>query len=103
MKRWACMALGGVLLASASCTSGTAAPLSMRVVVLNAADLPDGGRWNDLLGRPLIEVEYSAQPGTGTGGRTLFLYDGRSGECRTVIHAPTRPGDSMLVSWAPCK
>jgi hypothetical protein len=75
MKRWARLALVGVLLASASCTSGTEAPLSMRVV-LNAAELPDGGKWNDLLGRPLVEVEYAAQPGTGTGGRTLFFMTG---------------------------
>ena len=103
MKRSARMAFGGMLLACAGCTSGTEVPLSMRVVVLSATELPDGGKWNDLLGRPLIEVEYAVQPGTATGGRTLFLYDGRSGECRTVIHAPARPGDPMLVSWAPCK
>ena len=103
MKRWARMALGGMLLSSAGCTSGTETPLSMRVVILNAADLPDGGKWNDLLGRPLVEVEYAAQPGAGTGARTLFLYDGRSGECRTVIHAPGQPGNAMLIAWAPCK
>lgn len=103
MRRWARIALCGMLLAFAGCTSGTDAPTSMRVVVLDAANMPDGGKWNDLLGRPLIEVEYSAARGTGTGGRTLFLYDGRSGECKTIIHAPANPGDPMLVSWAPCK
>ena len=103
MERWALMALSGMLLTFAGCNSRTEAPLSMRVVVLDATNAPDGGKWNDLLGRPLVEVEYAAQPGTGIGGRTLFLYDGRSGECKTVIHAPTEPGDPMLVSWAPCK
>lgn len=55
MKHLARVALGGVLLVSASCTAGIDAPLSMRVVILNVADLPNGGKWNDLLGRPLVE------------------------------------------------
>jgi len=75
----------------------------MRVIVLNAAHLPDGGKWNDLLGRPLVEVEYANRSETLVGGRTLYLYDARSGECRTIIHAPISAGDPMLVAWAPCK
>lgn len=75
----------------------------MRVIVLNAPQLPDGGKWNDLFGRPLVEVEYATRSGRGAGGRTLYLYDARSGECRTVIAAPSNAGDPMLVAWAPCK
>lgn len=78
-------------------------PVSIQVIVLNAAQLPDGGKWNDLLGRPLIALEYQTQREIGTGGRVLYLYDGRTGECRTVIHAPGGPGDPMLIGWAPCK
>ena len=95
--------LGAAVLAFAACGSEQQAPLSMRVIVLNAAQLPDGGKWNGSLGRPVIELEYATRPGQGVGGRTLYLYDGRSGECRTVIHAPSNAGDPMLVTWAPCK
>jgi hypothetical protein len=70
------------------------------MIVLNAADLPDGDKWNDLLGRPIVEVEYAARAGTE---RKVFLYDGRSGECRTVIHAPDEPGAAMLIAWTPCR
>ena len=103
MTRWAPFLLGGMLLTVNACGSERPAPVSMRVGILNTSQLPDGGKWNDLLGRPLIEVEYVARPGTGKGGRTLYLYDARSGECRTVIHAPSSPGDPILVAWAPCK
>jgi hypothetical protein len=103
MNRWGPILLGAAALALAACGSDRQSPLSMRVIVLNAAQLPDGGKWNDLLGRPLVEVEYAARPGPGAGGRTLYLYDGRSGDCRTVIHAPSNAGDPMLVTWAPCK
>lgn len=103
MERWASFVLGGVVVVLAACNSERQAPASMRVIVLSVAQLPDGDKWNDLLGRPLIEVEYAAQPGQGTGGRTVYLYDGRSGECRTVIHAPSSPGNPMLLAWAPCK
>ena len=103
MGRWAPFILGGAVLAQAACSSGRLAPASMRVIVLNVAQLPAGDKWSDLFGRPLIEVEYEAQPVQGTGGRTVYLYDGRSGECRTVIHAPRSPGDPMLLAWAPCK
>ena len=103
MRIGARLALGGMLLVSVGCSSDRGAPLAMRVVVLNAAALPDGAKWNELLGRPLVEVEYSARPGADTGGRTLVLYDARSGECRTVIHAPISLADPMSISWAPCK
>ena len=99
MRPWSRFVIGGIVLGMAACNSRGEVPLSMRLVILDAPQLPDGGKWNDLLGRPLVEVEYSAR----TGGRALFLYDGRSGECRTVIHAPASPGDPMLVSWAPCR
>jgi hypothetical protein len=85
------------------CGTDGRAPLSMQVIVLNTGQLPDGGKWNDLLGRPLIAVEYATRPEMGTGGRTLYLYDARWGECRTIVHAPSSPGDPMLIAWAPCK
>jgi hypothetical protein len=75
----------------------------MQVIVLNTTQLPDGGKWNDLVGRPLIAVEYETRRGTGRGGRTLYLYDARWGECRAVVYAPENPGDPMLIVWAPCK
>ena len=103
MNRWGPILLGAAALALAACGSDRQAPLSMRVIVLNAAHLPDGGKWNDLLGRPLVEVEYASRSETLVGGRTLYLYDARSGECRTIIHAPISAGDPMLVAWAPCK
>lgn len=103
MNRWGPILLGAAAFALAACSSDRQAPLSMRVIVLTAAHLPDGGKWNDLLGRPLVEVEYATRSETLVGGRTLYLYDARSGECRTVIHAPISAGDSMLVAWAPCK
>lgn len=78
MRRWVPFILGGVALAVAACGSERQVPASMRVIVLSAERLPNGDKWNDLLGRPLIEVEYAAEPGQGTGGRTLYLYDGRS-------------------------
>ena len=78
-------------------------PLSMQVIVLNATQMPDGDKWNDLVGRPMIAVEYETQPESTIHGRSLYLYDGRTGECRTVIHAPASPGDPMLIAWAPCK
>jgi hypothetical protein len=63
----------------------TQTPLSMQVIVLNAAQLPDGGKWNDLLRRPLVAVEYATRPDVGSGGRTLYLYDARWGECRVSL------------------
>jgi hypothetical protein len=102
MKHLLCMAFAAVLLVLAGCNSRTEPPLSMRVVVLKATDLPELGKWNDLLNRPLIELEYRTPSTTFSGGRTLYLYDGRSGECKTVIEAPTRPGNPMLIGWAPC-
>lgn len=83
--------------------SRTSAPVSMGVVVLDLEQLPQGGRWNELLGRPLVALEYVVPPSTGTGGRTLYLYDARSGECKTVIHAPSAAGTPMLIAWDPCK
>jgi hypothetical protein len=79
-------------------------PLSMQVIVLNASQVPDNDQWKGLVGRPIIALEYTAHPESATGaGRSLYLYDGRTGECRTVIEAPSSPGDPMLIGWAPCK
>ena len=63
------------------CDAGrqTRAPLSMQVIVLNATQLPDGDKWNELVGRPVIAVEYEAQPESTIRGRSLYLYDGRTG------------------------
>ena len=85
------------------CSSQSSEPQSTKIVVLDAGQLPDNGRLNELLGRPLIEVEYASRAGTGNGGRTTYLYDARTGECRTVIHAPQAPGAPMLITWAPCQ
>ncbi len=95
--------LAAVSLALSGCRADGPSPLSMHVIVLNSSPQPDGGKWNDLLGRPLIAIEYAARRDTGVGGRTLYLYDARSGECRTVVHAPGSPGDPMVIAWAPCK
>jgi hypothetical protein len=73
------------------CGADARAPLSMQVIVLNTAQLPDGGKWNDLLGRPLIAVEYATRPEVGTGGRTLYLYDARWGECRATFMRRAAP------------
>src|SRR5215813_13502915 len=91
------------LLGGCDSVRGSRAPLSMQVIVLNVAQLPDGNIWNDLVGRPIIAVEYETKPGLANGGKSLYLYDARTGECRTVIDAPTSPGDPMLIGWAPCK
>lgn len=95
--------LSVMALALSACSGDQQDPLSVQVITLNATQLPDGGKWNELLGRPLIAVEYKTRRRTGTGGRTLYLYDARWGECRTAIHAPASPGDPMLIVWAPCK
>jgi hypothetical protein len=78
-------------------------PLRMEPTVIGLSQLPNGGRWNELLGRPLITVEYEADPESGSEGRTLYLYDALTGECRTVVHSPSEPGSSMLIAWNPCK
>jgi hypothetical protein len=94
------LCLLGSLAFAAGCNSEGQTLVSMRVTVLNASQIPDGGKWNELLGHPLIEVEYATR--RSAGERTLYLYDGRSGECHTVIHAPSAPGSRMVVAWAPC-
>lgn len=103
MTRMVTALLVGVGLTLSGCGADGRTPLSMQVIVLNTGQLSDGGKWNDLVGKPLVAVEYASRPGTLTGGRTLYLYDARLGECRTVIHAPISPGDPMLIAWAPCK
>jgi len=103
MTRLLAAFLTALSLALFGCGTDGGSPLSMHVIVLNTLPQPEGGKWNDLLGRPLIAIEYATRPGTGVGGRTLYLYDARSGECRTVAHAPSSPGDPMLIAWAPCK
>jgi len=100
----ACLALSFLIAFTLSgCSSQSSEPLSTKIVVLNTGQLPDNGRWNELLGRPLIQVEYASRTGTGNGSRTIYLYDARTGECRTVIHTPEAPGAPMLITWAPCK
>src|SRR5262245_59534492 len=83
MKSSWCAATAAALLMSPGCSPSSSGPLAMRVVVLSIRDIPDGGKWNELIGRPLIEVEYAASVGVGTSSRNLFLYDGRT---------PPRPG-----------
>jgi hypothetical protein len=56
MGSWGPFILGGAVLAQAACSSDRLAPASMRVVVLSAAQLPAGDKWNELLGRPLKKV-----------------------------------------------
>jgi hypothetical protein len=100
------MILGAVLaLVLPGCSAGreSRGPLSMQVVVLNATQLPDSDKWKDLVGRPIIALEYETQRESTTGARSLYLYDARTGECRTVIQALASPGDPMLIAWAPCK
>ena len=40
---------------------------------------------------------------TGTGPRSIYLYDAKTGNCLNVIHAPAASGDQMLITHAPCK
>ena len=98
-----CVALLVFLLSGCEAGRESRVPLSMQVIVLNATQLPDSDKWKELVGRPIIAVEYETKPEFATGGRSLYLYDARTGECRTVINAPTSPGDPMLIGWAPCK
>lgn len=77
--------------------------LSMRPLVLNAVPDPSLGRWNHLLGKPLVAVEYRTAPEEAVGDRTVYVYNARTGDCETVIHSPMGPGDQMLITWAPCK
>jgi hypothetical protein len=94
-----------LLLLLSGCNTGreSDALLSMQVITINATQLPDSDKWKDLVGRPIIAVEYKTVPELGIGGRTLYLYDARSGECKTVVSAPVEPGGPMLIAWAPCK
>jgi hypothetical protein len=85
-----------------ACSSQSNEPLSTKIIVVNSVPMPDNGQWNDLLGRPLIQVEYASRTGRGKGP-TTYLYDARTGECRTVIHPPEAPGAPILITWAPCK
>jgi hypothetical protein len=95
--------LVGLAVAAAQSPGHRREPLSMQMTVLQTAQVPGAGKWNELLGRPLVALEYEASPETGTGARVLYLHDARSGECRAVLHAPASPGQPMLVAWAPCK
>jgi hypothetical protein len=85
---------------SAQSTNGDL--VSMQLLVLDQSQITGGGYWKNLAGIPLIAMEYATQRSTGAGGRTLYLYDGRSGDCKTIIRAPASAGQPLLVSWAPC-
>ena len=92
-----------VLLAGCEVARDSRAPLSMHVIALNVGQLPGNDKWNDLVGRPIIAMEYATNPNSAMGGRMLYLYDARTGECRSVINAPANPGDPVLIAWTPCK
>jgi hypothetical protein len=100
VQRWVLVALSLTL---SGCSADGRVLLSMQVLVLNTAQLSDGGKWNDLLGRPLIALEYATRAEGGSGDRALYLYDIRGGECLAILRAPRSPGDPMLITWTPCK
>jgi hypothetical protein len=52
-------------------------PRSMQLIVLDNRTTTLGGKWDELVGRPLVAVEYDG--GSAAGGSSLYLYDGVSG------------------------